>query len=242
MKKIFTLLLLFVVFTTSAQDDLQRRTAYYESSFSDLTISSLTDNSFAVYIDGRVIRSGYNFEVSIDRIKPGMHSLKIIQRLPYAKVGNMVFKTDKIIYDSDVFIRSNTQTHFIISDYGRVSKSVRSNRTYGNYWPSYSYGYGYGYSPMNNNSFSQLKQTVNNSSFESDKVMMVKQVITSNYFTVKQVKEILRLFNFESSKLEIAKLIYPKTIDNQNFFSVFDEFSYSSSKQELNQYIMNNRG
>jgi len=51
------------------------------------------------------------------------------------------------------------------------------------------------------------------------------------------VKELVGLFTFESSKLEIAKAAYGRTIDKNNFYQVNDAFTFSSSVDELSEYI-----
>ncbi len=89
---------------------------------------------------------------------------------------------------------------------------------------------------MNDKSFYQLKQSIQNENFDYTKQSIATQAIRNNNFTTTQVKELVQLFSFESSKLAIAKLAYKNTIDKQNYFVVNDIFSFSSSKQELMQY------
>ncbi len=90
---------------------------------------------------------------------------------------------------------------------------------------------------MNPADFSQLKQTINNAGFENTRLSIFKQALNYNYFTTAQVRELMDLFWFENSKLEVAKIAYPKTIDQNNYYQVNNEFSFSSSVNELGQYI-----
>jgi Domain of unknown function (DUF4476) len=92
---------------------------------------------------------------------------------------------------------------------------------------------------MNDKAFYQLKQSIQNESFDDTKQAIAAQAIRNNYFTSTQIKELVQLFSFESSKLAVAKLGYKNTIDKQNYFIVNDAFSFSSSKQELMQYTQN---
>ncbi len=91
--------------------------------------------------------------------------------------------------------------------------------------------------PMNPASFIQLKQTISNSSFESTKLSVFKQALAYNYFTSQQVLDIMSLFSFESYKVEVAKISYAKTLDQNNYYLVNNGFSFSSSINELNDYI-----
>ncbi len=83
-----------------------------------------------------------------------------------------------------------------------------------------------------------IKNTINNSSFDNSKLTVAKQAISAKKcFTVNQIKEILGLFDFESSKLELAKYAYDYCIDKSNYYLVNDLFSFSSSKDDLTKYV-----
>lgn len=90
---------------------------------------------------------------------------------------------------------------------------------------------------MDNNTFQQLKQSIANESFENTKLKVAKQFVSTNYFNAAQVKELLGLFSFEDSKLDLAKYAYDYTVDKGSYFVVNDAFSYSSSKESLMDYI-----
>lgn len=85
--------------------------------------------------------------------------------------------------------------------------------------------------------FNQLKQTMNNASFESTRMLIFKQVLSYSYFTTSQVRELMSMFWFEDTKLDVAKLAFPKTIDQNNYYLVYNEFSFSSSVDDLGNYI-----
>ena len=84
-----------------------------------------------------------------------------------------------------------------------------------------------------------IKNTINNSSFDNTKITLGKQVIAAKKcFTVGQIKEILGLYSFESSKLEVAKYAYDYCSDKSNYYQVNDVFSFSSSKDDLTKYLL----
>lgn len=91
--------------------------------------------------------------------------------------------------------------------------------------------------PMSMNDFSQLKQTIDNAGFESTRLTILKQALAYNYFTTQQVRDLMDLFWFESAKLEVAKIAYPKTLDQQNYYLVNNNFSFSSSVNQLTDYL-----
>ena len=90
---------------------------------------------------------------------------------------------------------------------------------------------------MNEHEFGNLVYTISRLSFESSRVQIARQALAGNYFTAHQVSELMRLMTFESTKLEIAKLAYHKTVDQNNYYIVNDLFTFESSIMELNDYI-----
>jgi hypothetical protein len=58
-----------------------------------------------------------------------------------------------------------------------------------------------------------------------------------NYFTSTQIAEVMSLFAFESYKVDVAKSGYTKTLDPQNFYIVNNQFSFSSSVNELSRFV-----
>lgn len=91
--------------------------------------------------------------------------------------------------------------------------------------------------PMSSADFANAKASVSKQSFEDGKLKIAKQIMNTNCMSVAQVKEIMALFSFEETKLEWAKFAYGKTTDPQNYYQLNDGFTYSSSVDELNEYI-----
>jgi hypothetical protein len=102
--------------------------------------------------------------------------------------------------------------------------------------PGYTGVYGCPY-PMQQNAFSAAKNSIMRQAFEDSKLTVAKQVINSNCLLTSQVREIVQLFAFEESKLDFAKYAYGYTLDINNYFTINDVFHFSSSVDELNQYI-----
>ncbi len=90
---------------------------------------------------------------------------------------------------------------------------------------------------MNPVAFGQLKNTISNQWFDSGKLQVARQAISMNSLTAAQVSELMQLFSFESSKLELAKMAFANTVDKQNYYIVNNAFWFSSSVAELDQYI-----
>src|SRR4030095_14311346 len=97
--------------------------------------------------------------------------------------------------------------------------------------------YDYKRAPVTSQSFSSIVQTLRREYSESSRFEIARQMIDRNYFTSDQVKYMLQLFSSESNKLELAKYAYRNTSDQKNYFVVYDALSFSSSKEQLADYI-----
>jgi Domain of unknown function (DUF4476) len=90
---------------------------------------------------------------------------------------------------------------------------------------------------MSDQEFEQVLCSMQKEWFENNKMKSASHIISTNFFTAEQVKEMMSLFSFEENKLEIAKQAYSKTLDKQNYHCVVDALSFSSSKEELARFI-----
>lgn len=91
--------------------------------------------------------------------------------------------------------------------------------------------------PMTAEAFARLLKALDDASFSDEKYAIVKEAASKNYFTSGQVLKILRKFDFEEDKLKVAKLLYPRVVDPENFFVVYEAFDFSSSKEELRKWV-----
>ena len=90
---------------------------------------------------------------------------------------------------------------------------------------------------MHPQDFSSLVRTMNASSFDSSKLAIARQAIRSNYVSAEQIRQLMFLLTFESSRLELAKFAYKQVVDKENYFIVNDAFTFSSSIDELDHYL-----
>jgi hypothetical protein len=96
-----------------------------------------------------------------------------------------------------------------------------------------------GPSPMDDQAFTAAKRAVSEESFESAKLRRVKQISDANYLLSSQIKELLDLLNFESSKLEYAQHAYDKTYDQANYDIVKEGLKHSKSKETMTAFLKN---
>lgn len=122
-----------------------------------------------------------------------------------------------------------------------------NNDGYGNNG-SYGGGYGNGGYPatqrhlLTSQETEQLLQAVKARSFEDQKVLLAKQALAESDIRSEDLRRLLQGFDFDKGKLELAKYAYPRVADRQNFYRIYELFSFNSSVRELQQFIEQNRG
>src|SRR5205085_706949 len=92
--------------------------------------------------------------------------------------------------------------------------------------------------------FSQLLQTVTSQYNQSGKYNTISGAFnnSANYFSSSQVRQLLSAINSESDRLALAKQSYLRVSDPANFSSLYDLFYNQSSRNELNNYVVQNGG
>jgi len=91
--------------------------------------------------------------------------------------------------------------------------------------------------PMNEGEFSSVYNSIASKDWDDTKLTIAKQVISANCLTCSQVKQIMILFEWEDTRLDLAKWAYGHTFDIGNYYQLNDAFEWESSIEELNAYI-----
>ncbi|NMH28675.1 DUF4476 domain-containing protein [Flavobacterium silvaticum] len=85
--------------------------------------------------------------------------------------------------------------------------------------------------------FNGAISSLNQQKFEDSKLKMAKQIAGSNCLSSEQIKQVCKTFTFEESKLDFAKFAYSRCIDPQSYYKINDIFTYSSSTDELTDFV-----
>lgn len=91
--------------------------------------------------------------------------------------------------------------------------------------------------PMHQNDFSQLLSVMESKSFESSKQQIALGALGNNYFTSEQIRQMLNVFTFESTKIDVAKKAYDRVVDPEKFYVVYNSFTFESSIDNLQASI-----
>jgi len=225
----------------------------YTVSLNNQTITSNTSNFrfFDLYAGNynlKVIKNGngrvvFNQNISIqDGFRTvaeldAYTGLKIIDKLAFVQKSWYI---DNIITTAPICV-----TPIVTEPAPRPNPYNNGWNNNGNNYPSYPNNYpynagNYGYNGGNlvdENSLQSIKQAMKNASFETKMIQVGQTALKDRVLKTEQVHQLLDLFNFESNKLEFAKFCYDKTIDKNNYYTLYNDFAFSSYSSQLDKYI-----
>lgn len=90
---------------------------------------------------------------------------------------------------------------------------------------------------MTSGDMEALHQRVNERITDTDKLRLLKTVLSDKPYNTTQIAEMLKWLSFDSSRLEFAKWAYDDVSDKSNYWKLESAFSFDSSKDELSEYI-----
>ena len=94
---------------------------------------------------------------------------------------------------------------------------------------------------MNDQEFNYLLSALQrNGMFDQNRIDLISVDVRNSNFSSRQTYAIIKTLDFDKSKLKLAKMLYTKCVDRQNFYMVYDLFSFDSSRKELRDYISRN--
>lgn len=97
---------------------------------------------------------------------------------------------------------------------------------------------GWGYvRPLSNQELAALIQVIRQRPFDSDRLVIARQALENAVLSASQVRQILELFSFESTRLEFARLAYDHCPDKHLYYLIYDAFDFSGSIHSLEQFI-----
>jgi hypothetical protein len=91
--------------------------------------------------------------------------------------------------------------------------------------------------PIVDGTLKQILRSVSRESFSKDKLRVLAEASQHHYFLVAQVQEVLRNFSFSTDKLQVVEMLWPRVLDRQNSFQLYEAFQSSSDKNKVRDII-----
>ncbi len=193
-----------------------------------------------VEVNGRILAEAARGSYRISYLPPGKHQLTILE----VRRGH---HRPRVIYKRFLRLRPGHEAIVRISRRGRVRVHVRKS-VYCSSCGSYYYGshscgtlhdndYVNGHAAMRPVAFHALKASMRRAAFESSRKSIMRQALQHQYLSSRQLRELLLLFDFESTRLEVARFAYGRVSDPQNIALIFDAFEYESSIRQYEDFL-----
>jgi len=96
---------------------------------------------------------------------------------------------------------------------------------------------GYGYYALSDAELARVVSRVQAESYTDDQLALIQEIAQISYFTADQVVTLMKLCTYEDTRIEVAAALYPRVVDSQNWYVVYDGLTYSSSKQTLRKRL-----
>lgn len=237
MKKLSLLIVLLtsVVFTN----------AHVNHDRSNLNLKLWNNSSFKIILNNQ----DYGQQTFFKRrnLKPGIHRVKVLK---YKKNRHGYGFLTKVLYNGTIRVPKNTNLTATITPQRKLAiKMTRKNHSHQQNYNNVSCSQGYGgccnaptqnngwNTIMNGHTFNQLVVSLQNENFDGNKLSIAQQALQYNNLNTEQVAVLTQQFTFDSSKLEFTKMAYEKTVDKHNYFIINNEFTFSSTADDLQEYI-----
>ncbi len=85
--------------------------------------------------------------------------------------------------------------------------------------------------------FSAVVEAIEAESFERTRVSVMKSALQARHVSVAQLERLMPLFSFEQSRIDVARYIYPRLVNKDDFFRIYAHFTFSASKDELREWV-----
>lgn len=92
-------------------------------------------------------------------------------------------------------------------------------------------------SSISQEDLNQLTAAIDNASFAQDKKGVIRTAAPYHYFMVDQVVRLASKFSFDNDKLDVIETLYPKIIDINKNYLLYNCFTFSDAKNKLEKFI-----
>jgi hypothetical protein len=93
------------------------------------------------------------------------------------------------------------------------------------------------YQPIADGRLQKLMNAMAREPFGQDKMNVLEDGAEGNYFLVGQVQQVLGQFQFSKDRLQVVRMLWPRVLDRQNGFQLYNAFQFSNDKEELKRII-----
>ncbi|MBB2145960.1 DUF4476 domain-containing protein [Pedobacter sp. LMG 31464] len=190
--------------------------------------------NFTVYLDNELVGSSkgrFRF-YDVDNASPSLTILQGNKRIFNGRIN--VHPEQRLVLTYT--LRSGLKTINELKIYRNGQYALND---FDNYTGSYNTGIVPPTIPNGNsiNPFNSLLAMVKKEPFDDDKIKVIQAYTVHSYLSTAQTAVLLKTFNQDDKKLFLAKNLVPVISDLQNYYTLKEEFTFLSSKDEFLKFL-----
>lgn len=167
----------------------------------------------------------------IANLNPGHYTVEVFATR-FTRAGERVWKGEKLYKDLVYFDGRGVKEIWVDGrDNMRPERPGRPEQ--GEHRP------GYGYNRvMNDQLFQTFYKEMKNEPFKDDRMKLLNAALAGSDFTSAQCLQLTKLYTFDDDRMEIMKVMYPRIVDKEAFFTVINTLTFSSSKEKMKDFMI----
>lgn len=167
----------------------------------------------------------------IANLNPGHYTVEVFATR-FTRAGERVWKGEKL-YKDFVYFDGRGVTEIWVDGRDNMRPERPSRPEQGEHRP------GYGYNRvMNDQLFQTFYKEMKNEPFKDDRMKLLNAALAGSDFTSVQCLQLTKLYTFDDDRMEIMKIMYPRIVDKEAFFTVINTLTFSSSKEKMKDFII----
>ena len=96
--------------------------------------------------------------------------------------------------------------------------------------------------PITDEAFADLIKALRAEVMDDTRKALARQMLSGRpRFLSRQIRDLVKLFTFDDTRLEIAKYAYDAVLDSENYYLVNQAFTFNDRKEDLARYIESRR-
>ena len=167
----------------------------------------------------------------IANLNPGHYTVEVFATR-FTRAGERVWKGEKL-YKDLVYFDGRGVTEIWVDGRDNMRPERPGRPEQGEHRP------GYGYNRvMNDQLFQTFYKEMKNEPFKDDRMKLLNAALAGSDLTSAQCVQLTKLYTFDDDRMEIMKIMYPRIVDKEAFFTVINTLTFSSSKEKMKDFII----
>lgn len=166
----------------------------------------------------------------VANLKPGYYTVEVYATR-FTRPGERAWKGERL-YNERVYFKGNGVQDIFVDERGNV-RPDRPRPGQGEHRPNYDRHD----RAMDDQLFKKFFDSVKNEPFEKDRTSLINAVLANSYFTSEQCLKLVKLYTFDNERLKIMKMMYPRVVDKEAFFTVIGTLTFSNNRKKMNDFI-----